>query len=286
MIPRVIYQVWLGQKIPTAQTAIIKHNRNMCKKNGFTYKLIRDKYVTQKNFPNIYPYIQKLLKMKNTSKYAQVVDLLRYELLFRNGGVYADAGIEFVDLKKLDMYLKKAENSKKSLVLCHNDPKQLCNPFYCDYHYKRMQISNSFICSTKENDILGRTIKTKRLQRIKLGTVNVNAKTGPYYFRSVMRNTNRRSIMFLPSRLIFPFNWMHVVPFMQRDKYSRNKCVSYKKPNHNNYVVTQDQCNTKLYLTIPCTKYKNVIGIKHWDIGGSWVSKDFKNYECTRIKTL
>lgn len=286
MIPTTIYQIWLGKKIPIAQSAIIKHNRSICNKNGFKYILLRTKHVTSKVFPNTYKHVKKLLKMKNTSKYAQIVDLLRYEILYRNGGIYADTGIEFVDLKKLKVIIDKANKTKKELILCHNDPETKCKPFYCNYHGRRMQISNSFICSVKESKILERTIDEKRLKRIKMGRNNVNLQTGPYYFRSVMKNTNRKNIMILPSRLIFPFNWMHVVPHTQQDKKSKNKCVSYNKPKNDKYIITQDQCKTKLYLTIPCTKYKNVIAIKHWDIGGSWISKHFKNYECTRIKTL
>ena len=286
MIPKVIYQIWLGDKIPKIQSAIIRLNRDMCKKQGFSYKLIRTRNITKSTFPQVFPYINKLLKLKDKSKYAQISDLLRYELLYNKGGIYADVGIELKNLKILNNFIYKANKSNKYLLLCHNDPEKYCKPFYCNWHGSRMQISNSFICSIPENEILGRLINTKKLKKLRLGRNNVNLQTGPYYFRSIMRNTNRNRITFIPTKYIFPFNWNQVVPYTQILYKSKNKCVSYTKPKVGKYVTSTDQCNNKIYVNLPCNKYKNVIGIKHWDVGGSWISKNFLNYECTRIKTL
>ncbi|MGN9010570.1 glycosyltransferase family 32 protein [Lactobacillus amylovorus] len=97
MIPKVIYNVWLGQHpMPEDRKKYIE----TWKKTNPDYKIVT---ITESNFDiNKYAYIQSALQYK---KWAFASDMLRLIVLYENGGFYLDTNDELIKpLSKLEHY--------------------------------------------------------------------------------------------------------------------------------------------------------------------------------------
>jgi len=87
IIPKIIHQIWLGSPFPEEfkglQQSWIEHHQG----RGWMYKLWTDNDVAQLHLHN-----QELYDA--TDNYGVKSDILRYELLFNYGGIYADVDCE------------------------------------------------------------------------------------------------------------------------------------------------------------------------------------------------
>lgn len=93
-IEKKIHQIWLGKKgVPLD---CIEYMRTWCNKYpGWKYYLWTDKSVEQ------FPLINKKFFDKSTNM-GQKADILRYEILYRYGGLYVDVDFECIDFKSFD----------------------------------------------------------------------------------------------------------------------------------------------------------------------------------------
>ena len=271
MIPLQLNQIWIGpKKMNTLQKLHMNHNKAIFKNK---YKLWKDKDINENNFPFTYSTIKTILKQK-IPKYAQVSDLMRYEILFHHGGVYADMNIEFV--KPIKSILHKADRLNKTIILSHQDDKSICpNPLYCNFiaPSRGYYISNSFIASTVENKSMLKLISSSiNIQK------QINQATGPYYLR---KHLDLNSVLMLPTKAIYPFNWSDALPYTIP---SKNKCISIKPQK--NFYPAKSSCGTTIYVKYPCLAYKSSYAIKHWDTGGSWVQSPEKQEKCKLLRKL
>lgn len=83
-IPRIVHQVWLGNPIPEKYKGWMQ---TWVELNGWEYRLWTDEDV--KDFKM---YNQDLYD--NTTNYGEKADIFRLEILYRYGGIYADADYE------------------------------------------------------------------------------------------------------------------------------------------------------------------------------------------------
>lgn len=83
-IPKIIHQIWLGGPPPKAYSAWMEAWRNL---PGFEYRLWTDKEASE--FP-----LKNRTLYNTTPNLAGKSDILRYEILYRYGGVYIDTDIE------------------------------------------------------------------------------------------------------------------------------------------------------------------------------------------------
>jgi len=257
-IPKVIHQIWLGGPIPEIQSLYMKTWKQM---NGWTYKLWSDKDITIENFPITYPYIQDSLKIGREQfgnvkkKYAQVSDFMRLEILYHNGGLYADATLEA--LKNFNTLLDK---KSYQLVLCNEDT---CG-FNCHGRYNKKYISNSFIASIPYHPALNKLLDWRKLDTIKLESPLVNVESGPYYLGYIKPI---EGVVMLPTELIYP----HIYESAYRKEVPDN-CVSWKRiEGVTNKVIIEH--GKEIYLQYPCKQFPDSYAIKHWDVGGSWLIK-------------
>jgi mannosyltransferase OCH1-like enzyme len=92
-IPKIIHQIWLGSPFPDKykkyQESWIRHHPD------WEYKLWTDKEVKKLKLYNQEAY-------ENAPNYGEKSDILRYELLFRFGGLYVD--IDFECLQPFDIF--------------------------------------------------------------------------------------------------------------------------------------------------------------------------------------
>lgn len=174
MIPKIIHQIWVGDlPIPEKSVEFIKNIKTLHPE--YEYRLWNNDDLTPLNFSNIL-YINK------ASSNAQKADMMRYEILYRFGGIYLD--IDFELFKSIDGLLKN------KMVVCNEDGN-------IDQY-----MSNSFIACTKGNENLHRCV-----QAIKTVDYNapINHSTGPYFFRKNI-DLNEDATL-LPTINMYPKHW-------------------------------------------------------------------------------
>lgn len=174
MIPKIIHQIWVGPNpLPVKSLGFIDNIKNL--HPTFEYRLWTDKDITKENFVN-YDFIIK------TKSYAQKADIMRYEILYRHGGVYLD--IDFQLVKPIDSILLN------ELVVCNEipDTKDL--------------LSIGFIASVPNNPKLLKVVDgIKNINFI----FPVNVATGPVYFRKSLEFDS--TVTILNTHVMYPTHW-------------------------------------------------------------------------------
>jgi len=277
-IPKKIHIIWLGPKQPS----YLKKFMDTFKKcaPGYETRLWGDNDITNKNFPLTYDTIQKVRKfqavkikeytqqntmLKSTgdpytySKYAQVSDLMRYEIIYNKGGYYFDANMFLLkDITKLF-------NRREQFVGCNELGTNM---------RKSPILSNSFFGAVTKSPVLKRLLTKKFLASIDLRTLDVDFETGPGALRSVL-NIDKDSYHIFPPNTFYPY----ILPWSAEGddhplrKSSKPKCTGKKRTQKKTLEMKDN-----LWLEFPCHKYKGSYGIKVWESGGSW-SRPKKWYE-------
>lgn len=185
--PKIIHQIWVGPKTPPE---VFKQSQESIKKYhpDWEYKLWTDK-----DIPELKLYNQKFYDLINN--YGAKSDILRYELLYRYGGIYLD--IDFIVLKPLD-------------ELCQYDLWSAIQPLDC-----RGGLCNGVIGSIPGHPILEDCIKSlkascnKHLKNLKDPTPHIVRAVGPFLFeRSFLKfiHNKQMNIMALPASFFFPLD--------------------------------------------------------------------------------
>lgn len=175
MSHKLIHQIWVGPyPIPEKSITFIDKIKEL--HPDYTYKLWTDKDLNSDIFSNL-PYIN------STPIYAQKADIMRYEILYKYGGIYLD--IDFEIFKNLEPLITH------DLVVCNEDSN--INEY----------MTNAFIYSIAGNTCLKNcvdNIKTCPLG----GTINVSIATGPWYFRKQISLEDARV---LPTHVMYPTHY-------------------------------------------------------------------------------
>lgn len=251
-IPKVIHQIWIGGNVPLLQVLYMDTMRQM---NGWKYKLWGNESLNEKNFPKTWKYIQKSLEEGRKSgnekkRYAQVVDLMRLEVLQRHGGVYVDTTME-----ALNNFNALINENYHNFIVSNEDP---CG-FHCYGYQNKKYISNSFIASSKNNPLFKRLFND--LENVDFSSPKVNVETGPYFLG---RNLNENDqITMLNMDLIYPAGYE-----TQYKKNDLNKCFKYEQNKNTSLILKGEKGNA--FLQYPCKVYPKSIMIKHWEVGGTW----------------
>jgi len=270
-IPLKVHIIWIGGSPPPdyMKYFIKSFETNMPE---FDIKIWGNKELTKKNFPLTYEYIKKakkyqgkpmkededlgghILRDKNMkpylhSKWAQITDLMRLEIVYRSGGFYFDTTFEI--LKPMYNLL----NKKHRFVGC-NEISQFKNTRI---------LSNSFFGATRGNPILKRLLSKNKLNKIRFESMYVDNETGPFYLRSGIKDNDNYFIF--PSKYFYPFVEDYDGPEDDfKRKAEKNKCHSKKKTKKK----TKRLKNKKGFIEFPCKKYPKSYALKHWQLGKSW----------------
>lgn len=191
IIPKIVHQIWFGSSaIPEYKKAMMKTVEIAAKCAGWTYKLWTQKDFTAKNFPNVWDYCQIAIKAGEKykqSRWAQVVDLCRYELMCRFGGAYLDTN--FFASVKLFNVIEEMNTRNRQVIVCNEDPCKM----YCEGK-AGYYLSNSFICSVRHHPVFQHLISEEKLDSINFDrektfeqveqSFMIHHTTGPYYLRS------------------------------------------------------------------------------------------------------
>ena len=273
-IPQKVHLIWIGNNdYPDYFNSFLKtFEKNF---EGFEIKVWGNKDLTKKNFPLTYSYIQKAIKLQGKpmfnekgdqmfdknmkpytySKWAQITDLMRLEIVYRNGGYYFDTTFEI--LKPMFKLLNK---KKPRFVGCNEVPR------FKDHNI----LSNSFFGAIPGNPILKRLLSKKKLNEIDFMAQNVDFQTGPGYLRSGIRLNDNFHIF--PTKYFYPFVEEYEPgrdpPFR---KSGKNKCHRKKKTKKINKKLKAK----KGYIRFPCDKYPESYALKHWQLGKSWLIDEY-----------
>ena len=173
MIPKKIHQIWVGSPLPEKYKKFISNIKTL--HENFEYKLWNDDDITKENFTN-YDLIC------STKCFAQKADIMRYEIVYKHGGIYLD--IDFEIIKCLSDLLTA------DFVVCNEDS------------HTNQYMSNSFFASSVKNENLLRCIENIRSADF---TLPVNVSTGPWFFRRFINFDE--NIKILPTITFYPKNW-------------------------------------------------------------------------------
>ena len=175
MIPKIIHQIWVGPNpIPSKSLRFIQELREL--HPDYEYRLWSDKDITHDNFVN-YELILK------SSSYAQKADIMRYEILYRHGGIYLDIDMEV--FKNITPLLTN------DLVVCNEDEN-------IDQY-----MTNAFICCIKNNVELMKCVYF--CKNIDLSSKSISQTSGPWFFRNCIEITDRVNV--LPTSYIYPTHY-------------------------------------------------------------------------------
>lgn len=175
-IPKCIHQIWLGPN-PIPQEYL--QYMESWKKHHPTweYKLWTDKEVAT------YP-MQHRLHFESVNKYAQKADILRYDILYREGGLYVDC--DFEALAPLDALLER-----KTFVIGYERQGILCN---------------ALIASIPGHPILKEV--QERLPYSLSVPAAIPCQTGPGFITDIIHPIRHLPGVYLaPTTIFYPYLW-------------------------------------------------------------------------------
>lgn len=245
-IPNLVHQIWFGSSLDKSSVRynLMESIRKITEANGAAYKLWTNDDLNENTLPITWNYMQKALaigKELGQSRFAQIADLARYELLHRFGGIYLDSlfeiGSEFLS------YIRDRSESFE-LIVANEDPCKL----HCKGSQGKLYMSNGFFACVPGCMILKRLLSRQYLDSIDFRSVYINRTTGPYYFRSGMKPGDK--IHVIATEKIYPF----MVNDSEYRKGEENLCIEDHKVIHN--------CLHK--------KYPHSLAVYQSGFGGSW----------------
>jgi hypothetical protein len=217
----IVHQIWFGGEIPEWRQKIFDANKSVCEKNGFKYSLWRNADRTKENFPQTFDYQEAALKAgaeSGQSRWAQVADLARLEIVYNSSGIYIDSLIEISPT--FLQAVVDAIHGGAEFVGCNEDE---CDPpLDCKNSRGEMYLTNSFFAATRSNPIFKRLLSPESLDDIDMENTEINHTTGPYFLRSGIR----------PEDKVFLFKSDQVYQFNQQE-------TPYKGPTPNRFLFRE-----------------------------------------------
>ncbi len=205
-IPPIIHFVWLGSAVPEKVNGIIESWRKNCL--GFEIKVWTDKDV--KDFPWIN------LKAFNEAKtWAEKADIWRYEILYREGGIYSDTDVVCM-------------RSFKDLISHGIDcfAGQEANKIYRFIGYgKCLYVCNAVFGAAKNSPVMKYCIDN--LKTASQSSKHLVVRTGPVLlskaFHEALNSSQSKKYLVLPCSYFYPLPYS---PSIKKKKLSMEKIKS------------------------------------------------------------
>lgn len=201
----IVHQIWFGGEMPEWRRIMFEHNKAVSEANGFVYRLWKNEDRNADNFPATIEYQNAALRYgeeTGQSRWAQVADLARLEIVYMHGGIYIDALVE--SSPALLQAVSSAFAQGAEFVACNEDP---CQPeLDCVGNQGKLYLSNSFFAALPYCPVLERLLNDGRLDGIDLESEFINRTTGPYYLRSGIEDPVRDKVHVFQSAQIYQFN--------------------------------------------------------------------------------
>jgi inositol phosphorylceramide mannosyltransferase catalytic subunit len=206
-IPRVLHLIWLGGPIPESYVRLGERWKSVLV--GWEVKWWTDVEVDQFEFPSKDVY-------NNVKNFGAKSDILRYEILYAQGGVYVDT--DFLAVKTLDdlLYL---------------------DLFSGTGHVGRPHVFNSIIGSKPGNKVFEMVLHKVRTSFLDESTPDaILMSTGPGMFTNILlpELAHQRAVIF-PTTFFYPF------PAIRRAKI-RNLDVQQTEREMKEYIRPETYC--------------------------------------------
>lgn len=273
-IPKIVHQIWFGSSVPEWRKYLFDHNKEICKKCGYKYILWTEDKRTPDFFESTHGYQRDVIKIgqeTGQSRWAQVADLARLEIVYKMGGIYIDSLFE-ISTNFLDEMTKLSNSQEYIFIGANEDPCRL----NCKGNAGRKYLTNSFFAGTRGCEILETLLSEENLEEIDLRSPYINRTTGPYYLRSAITDEQIDDgvVYLFDTEQIFPFNvnasaYREVHPNTCLKKTEKIKGKQKKK-----YIYVNDKqslrknCLKEMHMN-PSVKDKPLT-IYHSGLGGTW----------------
>jgi mannosyltransferase OCH1-like enzyme len=191
-IPKKLHLIWIGDEAKKPTACIDSWQRNH---PDWVFRLWGNDDLYSANWINK-THIEKLVREK---RWPGVADLMRYEIIYKEGGVYADA--DSFSLRPLDDWLLENE-----MFACWEDTLS-----------RARLVNNAFLGSIPQNPFLKFVIETIRRKtqldirwswsRMRFVKVGVWRSVGPYHLTRCIHRYNKtgyNNISILPSHMFSP----------------------------------------------------------------------------------
>ena len=185
MIPKIIHQIWLGDKkkmpvdfMKTVKDMHIDWKYILWTEENIGRLINQDKY-------------DRVLYSDNSGedKYPKLADIIRYEKLYNFGGIYIDADSKcnksFMDLKEVDFFAAYENEIKRPRLIANGVIGSIPN-----HHILKK-------CITEINQLKNKTIIRKPAYKI----------TGTLLLTKIIQQSENTNIRILPSRYFYPFHY-------------------------------------------------------------------------------
>lgn len=271
---KIVHQIWFGSTVPEWRTFLFNKNRDVCRECGYEYKLWTEADRTRAFFESTYGYQQTAIQIgeeSGQSRWAQVADLARIEIIYKLGGVYLDSLFE-IGVDFLNKITQLGESGNYIFIGANEDP---CE-FNCRGYNNKKYLTNSFFAAPIWSVVLERLLSEESLEEIDLHSQYINRTTGPYYLRSGIKDDDidDGSIYLFKTEEIYPFN----VNASEYREVHPNVCL--KKPEDltesekQNYI----RVNDKQMLRKDCLEYirhnplegVEPLTVYNSGLGGTW----------------
>ena len=281
-VPRTIHQIWVGSSMPLVKQKLTGAAKKLARDNGWRYRLWGDADIAAGYFKLTGPLIAET---KKGGEWASMADLMRVEIIYREGGVYVDTNLEL--LRDLTGVVEAAEAraaaaSKAHVFVGCNEVQGLFTFAVGQY------LSNSVFAASAKNPavrlVIGRHARA-RVRQQRAAHAKANWATGPWHFGwSMVRAHNdtriRSAVEFVILRAIafFPFTaWNAVDPCgakMNTFKHP-DKCYYHRGRDLKGGQERLHDARSGKTLAFPCDRdvYPHSLGVDHWQLGGSWLRR-------------
>jgi mannosyltransferase OCH1-like enzyme len=183
-IPKVVHQIWLGSPVPEKYKNWMNAWLNM---QGWEYKLWTDKEVEHLNLYNKNLY-------EKAENYGEKGDILRYEILLKEGGLYVDTDFELINQNLLEQFNKSFDFYIGFEPMEH----------VIDYERKlgiHIKMSTALIASIPNHPILKKLVTDMADNYLKYTYIDPTApkhmralnRTGPNYLTKTLTEYNKNS---------------------------------------------------------------------------------------------
>jgi len=260
-IPAIYHQIWFGGAAPEYKTYLFQKNRELAQRAGVAYKLWTNDDFNEDCFPLTWEAIQTALEIgeeTEQSRWAQVADLARLELMHRFGGAYFDSLIEVSPAMWPALGAANAAPHNATFVGCNEDPCGL----KCVGANGEKYLTNSFFSATWRHIVTRRAMRAILNGEVDLKSKYINRTTGPYFLRKCILSDGKSDGVYLfPTEKVFPF----LVNGSEHRPAEKNECLGPEKPGA--IQVKKDVWMIKDCLA---SKYPGALAVYNSGLGGSW----------------
>ena len=176
-IPKIFHHIWVGPNT-ISDESVRFINRIKELHPDYEFRLWTNEDLTTDNFSNL-EFIHK------AKKYAQKADIMRYEILYRQGGIYLDTDFE--------LFKNITELLTHDLVICNEDSNY------------GMYMSIGFIASIKRHPVIKSCVDNIKFCSLNGQENPICVETGPWYFRKQLKFDE--TVRMLPTHFMYPVHF-------------------------------------------------------------------------------